>query len=322
MELVNLAKNPVPSGAVCGMLPSFDGTPMRYAIWQASRGPRRGTVCLFTGRTEFIEKYFEVVADLRRRGLAVAALDWRGQGGSGRALANPRKGHVDSFSSFDKDVIRFMRDVVLPDCPPPYTALAHSMGGNILLRAACMPGSWFERMVLCAPMVQLAKKTMSISPGLARIAAEGATTLGLGTLYSPGGSDAGWEDQPFEGNVLTSSQERYTRNAAVVKSVPELGIGAPTWGWMRAALRSMDTITGPRFPAEIKVPIFFIAAGADDVVSSRAIEDLSVQLKVAGHIVIPHARHEILQEREDIRRQFWAAFDAYVGTDRAIDLAA
>ena len=71
MELVNLVKNPVPSGATAGHFKSFDGAPLRFAIWQATRKPRRGTICLFGGRTEFIEKYFEVIADLRRRGFAV-----------------------------------------------------------------------------------------------------------------------------------------------------------------------------------------------------------------------------------------------------------
>ena len=113
---------------------------LRFARWDATRGPRRGTVCLFGGRGEFIEKYFEVVADLRRRGFAVATMDWRGQGGSGRALSNPRKGHVRDFAQYDNDLFRFMKEIVLPDCPPPFTALAHSMGANILIRNAGKPG--------------------------------------------------------------------------------------------------------------------------------------------------------------------------------------
>ena len=77
------------------------GSKLRFARWEATRGPRRGTVCLFGGRGEFIEKYFEVVADLRRRGFAVATMDWRGQGGSARPLSNPRKGHVRNFDQYD-----------------------------------------------------------------------------------------------------------------------------------------------------------------------------------------------------------------------------
>ena len=136
MELVALAKNPVPSGAMVGAFKSYDKVSLRFARWEATRGPTRGTVCVFQGRGEFIEKYFEVVADLRRRGFAVATMDWRGQGGSQRLLSNPRKGHVRSFADFDQDLAAFMKEIVLADCPPPYVALAHSMGGHILLRNA------------------------------------------------------------------------------------------------------------------------------------------------------------------------------------------
>ena len=46
-----------------------------------------GTCVLLNGQTEFIEKYFEVIDELRGRGFAVATMDWRGQGGSGRMTA-------------------------------------------------------------------------------------------------------------------------------------------------------------------------------------------------------------------------------------------
>jgi len=313
-----ITRNPVPSGATVGMFPGFDGTQLRFAIWQPSQRPRRGTVCLFSGRTECIEKYFEVVADLRRRGFAVATMDWRGQGGSQRLLSNARKGHVANFADYDRDLIRFMRDVVLPDCPPPYYALAHSMGGNILLRAATDPGSWFERMILCAPMVDLHPGGLPFPPGVVRSAMAAASLLGMGRLYPPGQGDSSWQDTPFEDNVLTSSQERYARNEAILEEAPDLRIAAPTVGWLQAAFRSMAKVTSDRFIGSVRVPLLLIAAGDDKVVSSTAIEDLSVQLKVGAHIVIPHARHEILQERDEIRQQFWAAFDAYVGVNSDI----
>ena len=43
------------------------------------------------------------------------------------------------------------------------------------------------------------------------------------------------------------------------------------------------------------------------------IEDYATRLKLARSITIPYARHEILQERDDLRQQFWAAFDAFAG---------
>src|SRR5262245_38206518 len=67
MDLVSIPANPVPEGAVTGALKTHDGVTLRFARWQPPPG-RKGTVCLFQGRTEFIEKYFETVRELRSRG--------------------------------------------------------------------------------------------------------------------------------------------------------------------------------------------------------------------------------------------------------------
>lgn len=313
MELVALAKNPVPSGAVVGELAGLGGVKLRFARWGATRGPRRGTICLFGGRGEFIEKYFEVIADLRRRGFAVATMDWRGQGGSERLLANPRKGHVRDFGEYDKDLVRFMKDVVLPDCPPPFVALAHSMGGNILLRNAIQPGSWFERMILAAPMIAFADAKVGYPQGVARFYAEVGSMFGFSGAYVRGGSDNAEEQVAFDANLLTSDRERWSRNKSVLDVAPHLGLGSPTIGWLRAAYRSCARMASPGFAVRVHVPMLLFAAGNDQIVSTRAIEDFSVRLKLGTHLLLPGSRHEILQERDSIRQRFWAAFDAYLG---------
>jgi lysophospholipase len=317
MQLVSLAKNPIPSGAISGTFKGHDGVKLRFARWEPTRGPQRGTMCLFSGRGEFIEKYFEVVADLRRRGFTVATMDWRGQGGSQRLLANPRKGHVRSFSDYDQDLARFMKEIVLPDCPPPYLALGHSMGGHILLRNASLRGSWFSRMVLTAPMIALADEEVGAPQWLARLYAEAGSALGLGSLYVRKGRDEPLELAPFEGNPLTSDRERYLRTRAVVEAAPQLGLGSPTIAWLRAAYRSIATLTAPDYPLKIEVPLLLLAAGQDCVVSTGAIEEFALRLKVGTHLLIPQARHEILQETDELRQRFWAAFDAYLGVNAA-----
>ncbi len=317
MELVSLAKNPVPSGAVVLMLPGFDGTRLRCARWEATRGPRRGTVCLFGGRGEFIEKYFEVIADLRRRGFAVATMDWRGQGGSERKLVNPRKGHVGDFSEYDRDLLRFMKDVVLPDCPPPFIAMGHSLGGNILLRNASLPGSWFDRMVLTAPMIAFADAKVGYPQSIARLYAEAGSLVGLATSYVKGGGDDPEEVNGFDNNILTSDRERWMRAKAVMDIAPQLALGSPTVGWLRAAYRSCARLLQPRYAMSVQVPMLLFAAGNDKIVSTSAIESFGVRLKVGTQILLPGSRHEILQESDAIRQRFWAAFDAYVGVNQA-----
>ena len=130
----------------------------------------RGTVAIFGGRAEFIEKYFETIEQLLDRGLCVAALDWRGQGGSERQLKNPRKGHIDDFSLFERDLNAFVTEVLGPSCPQPWFGLAHSMGAAILLMIAHAGRCPFERLVLTSPMIALANlKRPRFARGLAEV---------------------------------------------------------------------------------------------------------------------------------------------------------
>lgn len=318
MQLVSIPTNPLPSGANSGMFPGHDGMPLRFARWEATRGPRRGTVCLLQGRGEYIEKYFEVVAELRRRGFAVATFDWRGQGGSCRALPDKARGHVTNFTSYDRDLVRFMKEIVLPDCPPPYVALAHSMGGNILLRHAIDAQSWFERLVLCAPMIEISSARLRAPSWAARLYAEGMCAAGFATSYVRGGSAEPIEVRPFDGNLLTSDRERHQRNGDVLRVAPDLGLGSPTVGWLRAALRSCAEIGRPDYPERVRVPALMFAAADDEIVSTDAVERFAVALKAGTLIMMPGSRHEILQEADAARRRFWAAVDAYLGVAQTV----
>ena len=308
MTLLSIPANPVPEGAVTGMLKTRDGVSLRFARWQPPPG-RKGTVCLFPGRAEFIEKYFETVRDLRARGFAVAILDWRGQGGSQRVLKNQRKGYVQSFSQYQTDLETFVHDVVLPDCPPPIFALAHSMGATVLLRAARAGVRWFDRIVLLAPMILL--------PGMRRMKSIRALVktlrlMGLGSLYVPGGDATVLQQRPFAGNLLTSDPVRYARNVAVLEAEPSLAIGWPTVAWTDAAFRVMTELSQPGYAARIRQPILIIAAGFDGIVSTPAIDEFSVRMAAGSHLIVPGARHELLMEQDRYRGQVLAAFDAFV----------
>src|ERR1700761_9309877 len=102
MKLISIPANPAPDNHVVGTIKTPDGLTLRYARWEPPAG-RKGTVCIFQGRTEYVEKYFETVRDLRARGFAVATFDWRGQGLSQRLLPDPLKGHVQRFSDYQID---------------------------------------------------------------------------------------------------------------------------------------------------------------------------------------------------------------------------
>jgi lysophospholipase len=188
MMLVSTPSNPVPDGAVTGAVRTRDGALLRYARWD-SEGRYKGAVCVLQGRAEYIEKYFETVRALRSRGLAVVTFDWRWQGSSGRALADGRKGYVESFRQYDADLETVMTEVVLPSSPPPIIGLAHSMGAAVVLRSAASGRRYFDRIVLTAPMIRLPSPASS---ALARVVLHAMRVSGLGSSYVPGGAARRW----------------------------------------------------------------------------------------------------------------------------------
>jgi len=308
MKLVSIPANPVPDGVDAGALRTSDGVSLRFARWAPPAG-RKGTVCLFQGRAEFIEKYYETAADLRSRGFAVATFDWRGQGLSDRLLPDPLKGHVASFTEYDLDLQTFMQEVVLPDCPPPIFALGHSMGGAILIRAAHQGHRWFDRIVLSAPMVALRG---THTKGAARAIVGAGRLFGMGSSYIPGGDRVPVNARPFVGNMLTSDPVRYARNAAVLEAEPALGIAAPTFAWADSAFRAMSEFSQHAYGSAIRQPILLVGAGHDLVVSTQAVETFAMRLRAGSHLIVPGAEHEMLMEHDRYRGQFWAAFDAFV----------
>ncbi len=309
-ELVTVPENPIPNDGKVGFIESSNGVFLRYALWRGTSSHRFATVCILPGRGEFIEKYSETISDLRRRGFTVAIFDWRGQGGSDRELANARKGHVSDFGEYDEDLLSFVKQVLLPDCPAPFFALSHSMGAHILLRNTAFESCQFERVVMVAPMLKL--KQLPVSERLARLFVETASIAGFLDAYVPGGSDLAREEMPFDGNLLTSDKVRYERVQKVLEAAPWLGTGWPTNGWLYAAFRSMRELSSPDFPGRIKVPVLMLSAANDQIVSSEAIQSFAARARMCRLTDIPGARHEIMQERQIFREEFWAAFDKFI----------
>ena len=301
--------NPMPANALSGMMETFDGKKLRYAIVKAEARPLKGTVVIVPGRNEFIEKYFETIRDLSARGFGCAIYDLRGQGLSDRLLKNPHRGHVDDFNHYASDLDCFFNHIVLPDCRGPFYILSHSTGGLISLVAAPNLANRVERMVLSAPL--LGMKTGRFSMRSVRLISSTLHAIGLGAIYVSDGPPAS-EPTPFKDNVLTSDPVRYARNMEIIKHHPQLAIGGPTASWVRAVCQAIDQVNQPDFIAKLSVPILFIGAGSDRVVDTDATQSYAAQLKGSRLLTVYGAQHELLQERDEYREQVLAAFDAFI----------
>ncbi len=308
-SLVSVPGNEAVPGAALGVAHASDGTALRYAIWGEEMRAPKGTVCLLQGRAEFIEKHFETISDLLTMGYAVAALDWRGQGGSQRLTSNPRKGHVGSFKQYDDDLEAFITQAVLPDCPPPYFGLGHSMGGNILINAA-LKRNWFEKVVVTAPLIDLAGD--GLPRGGVKLAATFAKAMGFGRNQLPVPSAAGFSSWDFPDNPFTGDITRFERTKQVIEEVPEIAVGRATFSWLYAALQAIDDMAAVKKGTILRTPVLVVASGRDRVVSTQACREFSGRVANVSTIVLDGARHEILLERDSHREQFWAAFKAFI----------
>jgi lysophospholipase len=301
--LVATEAAPVPPGAAARWLLRPGGARLRTALFTPP-GPSRGSVVLSGGRSEPIEKYFEVIGELQARGFVVLAHDWRGQGLSHRLLADRLKGHLVGHHELVADFTALVDQHPLPR---PRIAIGHSMGGCLTLLALAHGGSSrFAGCVLSAPMLGL--RTGSIPPTVARLVARLHRVIGRGASYGPGGPGAPFE-QPFEGNILTHDRRRFARHRAQIAACPDLAIGAPTWSWLDAAFEGMALLARPDRLRRVTIPVIICTAEHDRLVDAEA-QRRAVRLLPRGRLVeVPGAFHEILMETDERRAVFWRAFD-------------
>ena len=298
-------ENPLPPNAEAIELVTRDK--LRLRAMRAVPEKPRGTFVILGGRGDFIERYFETTRDLMERGFAVVALDMRGQGGSQRPKRQIYRDRTRSFAGFDEDVRTLMETLVIPSCPQPYYALGHSTGAHVLLRLL-RKRTWFARAILVSPLVEII-----YGPWPRPVAWLLVNTMwftGLANFYLPGVSRKPMGRADFPGNPLTSDLRRWERDSTTLELAPQLGLGGPTFGWLGAARKSIASLR--RMRRKPTAPVLIVAAGADRVVGNEGIRRLARKVPGVALTFIPDAKHEILGERDVIRRQFFAALDSFV----------
>lgn len=303
--LTDIATAPVPAGADARWITGAGGAKLRAALFPA-KGTPRGSVVLSGGRTEPIEKYFEVIQDLTARGFVVLAHDWRGQGLSQRALPDRLKGHAEGYQDFlaDFDLLLAAFEAELPK---PWLAIGHSMGGCLtLLALAHGQAERFAAAILSAPMLGVKIGRYPKAVGL-MVAAN--RLLGRGGGYVLGDPGKPFDDT-FDGNVLTHDRTRFARARAQVAANRDLALGSPTWSWLHFALKARDEFVRPGALDGVTIPIVICQAEQEKLVDNAAQDEVARRLPDGRLVVVKGALHEILMETDDRRDVFFAEFDA------------
>lgn len=278
-----------------------DGMRLRLALWRGTDA--RGSVLLFPGRTEYAEKYAPVAARLNAAGLAVLAIDWRGQGASARLLADPRPGHVGDFADYQADVDALAQAAEALALPRPWHLLGHSMGGCIGLRALSR-GLPVTTAAFSAPMwgIRVAPLPPRLGSRVATGLASAAGRAGRGGRTVPGASSV--LDIAFSKNLLTGDVWEYTRFMREAVAWPDLQLGPASWGWLGAAMAECRALAALPAPA---VPALITVSGREAIVLPGAIRARAAAWAGARLLELPEARHEALFEVPPVREAVMTA---------------
>jgi len=279
-----------PEGGRAYWLRAADETRIRVGVWP--EGPK-GTILMFPGRTEYIEKYGRVAAEFAARGYGMVAVDWRGQGLSDRPAHRHDMGHVVSFDEYREDVAvlrQAFRDLNLRK---PCFLLGHSMGGAIGLRAL-YDGLPARAAVFSAPMwgIRMTRFLRAISGivlGLSK-------PLGLDKTFAPTTGPAA--PMVFDGNPLTHDRCQFDYMEGQVGIHPELALGGPSITWVHAALEESGALLEM---APLDIPILTTLGTEEDIVEPAAIHERMANWPNGRLEIVQGARHEVLMETPDLR---------------------
>ena len=283
-----------PEGGAAHWLTTADGLRIRAGHWPCETA--KGTVLIFPGRTEFIEKYGQLARDLQGHGYASLAVDWRGQGIADRMLPDRMIGHVGQFADYQHDVAAIIGHAESLNLPRPYFLIAHSMGGCIGLRAL-HNGLDVAAVMFSAPMWGVEMAPL-VRPG-AWVMSSLAMKLGFADRLTPGQSTESYVlREDFEKNTLTNDPAQWDIFKDQMTAHPELGLGGPSLRWVHSSLSEMLALS--RMPSP-DVPCLTYLGTREAIVHPGRIRDRMAKWPNGTLRVIEGGLHEMLMDAPAMR---------------------
>jgi len=285
------------------------GLRLRAAFWRPSAlvgAKPRGTVVVSPGRTEPIEKYFELIGNLLARGWCVLAHDWRGQGLSARLLPDRLKGHARAVEEFLDDYARLL-DAYEEVAPKPWIMIGHSMGGALNLASLQAGETRFGGAILSAPMLRV--RTGKRSMWSVKLAVRWNLRHGKAGDYVLDEPDDPFE-HTFEKDALTTDESRYELWRQQLYACPHLAVGGPTWGWLAFALQLGERCLKPKALKMVRVPVCMVQPADDDRVWKQTNKWAAKRMGRGRYVEVAGSKHEVIMETDERRAVFLEEFDA------------
>ena len=295
-----------PEDGAAFWLTTSDRVRIRAGLWHPKAA--RGTVFLLPGRTEYVEKYGSTALALAEAGYATLTVDWRGQGLADRMPKDRMVGHVGNFAEFQTDMAALIEFATAKVLPQPWFMLAHSMGGCIGLRSL-MAGLPFKAAAFSAPMWGILMAGW-MRP-LATVLATASRWFAFDHRYAPGTGPVTYvTSAPFADNSLTTDAEMWDYMRRQALAHPELSLGGPSLGWLRAAMVETAALGRMRSP---DYPVICALGTQERIVDVRPVLARMADWPGGRLEMYQAAEHEVLMEGPATRAAFLARALALFG---------
>ena len=257
----------------------------------------KGTVIVVPGFTATIEMTMREIVKINDAGYRVASIEYRGQGGSYRPLANPEKGYVESYAQLGAELARFAESVRIADKPLFFYSV--SKGAHITMRMAGEQNPDVTAYVLIVPMIKV--NTGDFDYSKMRAVTGALNKLGLGNLYAPGYSE--WPNgEPVFGKPIPCNANPDTAQTqdALFAERESLRTNGVTMSWLYKTATSTETLFSSEHIAAITQPVLMVTAGVDRSVDTDAARRFCDSLARCEVSHFAESRHCITREDFDL----------------------
>ena len=282
-----------------------DGIRVRTSFWAANNPV--GTVFVFPGRADYIEKYGGLANFCLSNNLNVIAIDWRGQGLSERLLDDKNIGHIEDFKNYQNDVEVIINEAKDASLVKPWIIFAHSMGGLIGLRTL-RDNPVFEKVVFTSPMWGI--QMPPILKSGASIIMSLISLIGKMETYAPTTSpETPILNEEYEFNKLTSDIQNFKLLRQQLIQHPDLQIGGPSSAWVSAALDEIEFQIGNEPPI---TPALCFLGEKEEIIDNLAVREFCKNWDSCDLISIPDAKHDLLMEKKMILHSLFEKLEKFI----------
>ncbi|WP_017196473.1 serine aminopeptidase domain-containing protein [Bartonella birtlesii] len=275
---------------------------IRFAIACPEIKKLKGTVVILESYENILEEYFLSMNKLSKRGFHTAIFDWFGREKLSFNRKKQLRHHHFNINNDINDLNEFLKKIVFSDCPPPYYILAYGMGGLIALSGLDLLNHRFNKMLCVSPLfAPLGNKTNGFQHKLTQLLSD----IGLGFL-------------PVKDGTKLKKIKQKNMQSEHSDKAPFSSIKPPTSQWMASVLNAIASVKQRILHGHLKIPTLCILANQNNIVNNIEVRQLCQHTNLLDSLTITGAELDTIMHEENYRKQFWAAFDAFISIDISI----